>query len=58
MLAVETRHLIVANEQAAISPPWSLHAGAGTGPSTFIWTMAGENLDDTDMDHLKPGDLK
>jgi len=54
----ETRHLIVANEEAAISPPWSIHAGAGTGAYTFIWAMAGDNVDYTDMDFLQPGDLR
>lgn len=54
----ETRHLIVANEQATIGPPWSIHSGAGTGAYTFIWAMAGENVDYTDMDHLTPGELK
>lgn len=54
----ETRHLIVANEQATIGAPWSIHSGAGTGAYTFIWAMAGENVDYTDMDHLKPSDLR
>ncbi len=54
----ETRHLIVANEEAAISPSWSIHAGAGIGSYTFIWAMAGDNIDYTDMDFVQPADLK
>ena len=54
----ETRHLVVANEQAAISPPWSIHAGAGIGAYTFIWAMAGDNVDYTDMDFVQPGELR
>lgn len=56
--ADETRHLVVRNEQAVISPSWSLHSGVGTQPYTFIWGMVGENQTFTDMDHIAMTDLK
>jgi 4-deoxy-L-threo-5-hexosulose-uronate ketol-isomerase len=54
----ETRHLVVANEQAVLSPPWSIHCGAGTGSYTFVWAMAGDNVDYKDVEMVGMGDLR
>ena len=54
----ETRHLVVANEQAVLSPPWSIHCGAGTGSYAFVWAMAGDNVDYRDVDMVAMGDLR
>lgn len=54
----ETRHLILANRDVAISPPWSIHSGAGTHAYSFCWGMGGENQDYADMDALRIGDLR
>jgi len=50
----ETRHIAMSNEQAVISPSWSVHYGVGTGSYTFIWGMAGENQTFDDMDNVDP----
>jgi 4-deoxy-L-threo-5-hexosulose-uronate ketol-isomerase len=54
----ETRHLIVANEQAILSPGWSIHSGVGTSHYAFIWAMGGDNQDYTDMDMVAMSDLR
>lgn len=54
----QTRHLLVQNEQAVISPSWSIHSGVGTQSYTFIWGMVGENQVFNDMDHIAVKDLR
>jgi 4-deoxy-L-threo-5-hexosulose-uronate ketol-isomerase len=54
----ETRHIVMQNEQAVISPSWSIHAGVGTGSYTFIWAMGGENQAFDDMDTISTADLR
>ncbi|NKN80753.1 5-dehydro-4-deoxy-D-glucuronate isomerase, partial [Weissella cibaria] len=54
----ETRSLVVRNEEAALSPGWSIHAGAGTGAYTFCWAMGGENQDFADMQFVDMKDLR
>jgi len=54
----ETRHVIMHNEEAIISPSWSIHSGVGTKAYSFIWAMCGENQEFTDMDHIETKDLR
>ncbi|WP_179117920.1 5-deoxy-glucuronate isomerase, partial [Clostridium beijerinckii] len=54
----ETRHIVMKNEQAVISPSWSIHSGIGTQNYSFIWGMCGENKTFGDMDHTKINELR
>jgi 4-deoxy-L-threo-5-hexosulose-uronate ketol-isomerase len=56
--ANETRHIIMHNEEAVISPSWSIHSGVGTKNYSFIWAMCGENQEFDDMDHIETKDLR
>jgi 4-deoxy-L-threo-5-hexosulose-uronate ketol-isomerase len=54
----DTRHLIVRDGEAVLSPPWSIHMGVGTGPYRFLWIMAGDNQDFTDVDPVTLASLR
>ena len=54
----ETRHIVMTNEQAVLSPSWSIHSGCGTANYSFIWAMGGENQAFDDMDHIPTEELR
>lgn len=54
----ETRHMVVRNEQCVLSPPWSIHSGAGTSAYSFIWAMTGDNMAFSDKDMVAMADLR